>query len=146
MKTLLLLAAAKRTTIPTVPTDISMFVVAIVCALGFLLIAMLVANLIKFEPGSNPRDPQKRKLWFWILGVLALILAFVLLYFVIPVPVDAVDWDQIVDVSAKRRYEDQMAHYRMMAGIATGACFVIYILLGFILSKLFKSKKIGNWF
>lgn len=145
METLLLLLA-KRTTIPTVPTDISMFVVAIVCALGFLLLAMLVASLIKFEPGSNPRDPKKRKLWFWILGVFALILAFVLLYFVIPVPVEAVDWDQIPDISARRRYETQMAHYRMMAGIATGASIVIYILLGFILSKLFKNKKIGNWF
>lgn len=145
MKTLLLLLA-KRTTIPTVPTDINMFVVAIVCALGFLLLAMLVASLIKFEPGSNPKDPQKRKLWFWILGVLATILAFVLLFFVIPVPVEAVDWDQIVDVSAKRRYENLMAHYTMMAGIATGACFVVYILLGFILSKIFKNKKIGNWF
>lgn len=145
MKTLLLLLA-KRPAVPTVPTDISMFVVAIVCALGFLLLAMLVANLIKFEPGSNPRDPQKRKLWFWIFGVLAFILAFVLLYFVIPVPVEAIDWDQIVDVSARRRYEAQMAHYRMMAGIATGVCFVVYILLGFILSKIFKNKKIGNWF
>lgn len=145
MKTLFLLLA-KRTTIPTVPTDINMFVVAIVCALGFLLLAMLVANLIKFEPGSNPQDPQKRKLWFWILGVLATILAFVLLFFVIPVPVEAVDWDQIVDVSAKRRYENLMAHYTMMAGIATGVCFVVYILLGFILSKIFKNKKIGNWF
>ena len=145
MKTLLLLLA-KRTTIPTVPTDINMFVVAIVCALGFLLLAMLVASLIKFEPGSNPKDPQKRKLWFWILGVLATILAFVLLFFVIPVPVEAVDWDQIVDVSAKRRYENLMAHYTMMAGIATGVCFVFYILLCFILSKIFKNKKIGNWF
>ena len=145
MKTLVLLLA-KRTTIPTVPTDINMFVVAIVCALGFLLLAMLVASLIKFEPGSNPKDPQKRKLWFWILGVLATILAFVLLFFVIPVPVEAVDWDQIVDVSAKRRYENLMAHYTMMVGIATGVCFVVYILLGFILSKIFKNKKIGNWF
>lgn len=143
---LLLLAKAKRTTIPTVPTDINMFVVAIVCALGFLLLAMLVANLIKFEPGSNPKDPQKRKLWFWILGVLATILAFVLLFFVIPVPVEAVDWDQIVDVSARRRYENLMAHYIMMAGIATGVCFVAYVLLGFVLSKVFKNKKIGNWF
>ena len=39
-----------------------------------------------------------------------------------------------------------MAHYTMMAGIATGVCFVVYILLGFILSKIFKNKKIGNWF
>lgn len=145
METLLLLLA-KRTTIPTVPTDINMFVVAIVCALGFLLLAMLVANLIMFEPGSNPKDPQKRKLWFWILGILATILAFVLLFFVIPVPVEAVDWDQIVDVSAKRRYENLMAHYTMMAGVATGVCFVVYVLLGFILSKIFKTKKIGNWF
>lgn len=146
MKTMLILLAAKRTTVPTVFGDINMFIVAVVCALAFLLIAMLVASLIKYEAGSNPKDPQKRRLWFWILGILALVLTFVLLFFVIPVPVDAIDWDQILDASARRKYENQMAHYTMMAGIATGVSFVLYVVLGFVLSKIFKSKKIGDWF
>lgn len=145
MKTLLLLAAAPRTTIPAVFSDINMFIVAIVCALGFLLLAMLVASLIKYEPGSNPKDPKKRRLWFWILGVVALIIAFVLLFFVFPVPVDGIDWTRFTP-KQKQDYQNLMAHYNMMAGIATGTCFVVYVVLGLILSKIFKTKKIGDWF
>ena len=74
--------ASKTATIPSVQPDLTVILVGVLSALVFLLLAMLVANMIKFEPGSNPRDPQKRKLWFWVLGVLATVLAFVLLYFV----------------------------------------------------------------
>jgi hypothetical protein len=30
--------------------------------------------------------------------------------------------------------------------IATAVGFVVYVLLGFILSKIFKNGKLGNWF
>jgi len=30
--------------------------------------------------------------------------------------------------------------------IATGVGFVVYVLLGFILSRMFKNGKLGNWF
>ena len=145
MKTLLLLAATKRTSIPVVFSDINMFIVAVVCALGFLLLAILISSRIKYEPGNNPKDPQKRRIWFWVLGVLTLILAFVLLFFVIPVAVDAIDWSQYTP-KEKMDYENKMAHYTMMAGIATGVSFILYVVLGFVLSKMFKSKKIGDWF
>lgn len=144
MKTLMLLAA-QVTSIPKVLPDINMFVAAIVCALGFLLLAILISSLIKYEPGSNPKDPKKRRMWFWVLGVLAVVLAFVLLFFVIPVPVEAIDWTNYTP-KQRKDYENLMAHYTMMAGIATGTCFVIYVVLGLILSKVFKNKKIGDWF
>lgn len=145
MKMLLLLAAAKRSTIPAVFSDINMFITAIVCALAFLLLAILISSLIKFEPGSNPKDPMKRRVWFWILGIVAVIVTFVLLFFVIPVSVDAIDWTNFTP-GERQNYVNKMAHYTMMAGIATGTCFVVYVVLGFILSKIFKHKKIGNWF
>lgn len=145
MNALILLAATKATQIPKVFGDVNMFVTAAVCAVGFLLLAILISSLIKYEPGSNPKDPRKRRLWFWILGVLAVILVFVLLFFVIPVPVDAIDWTNFTP-GEKKNYENAMAHYTMMAGIATGTCFVAYVVLGLILSKVFKNKKIGDWF
>jgi amino acid transporter len=145
MNALILLAAGKMTTIPKVFGDVNMFVTAAVCAVGFLLLAILISSLIKYEPGSNPKDPRKRRLWFWILGVLAVILVFVLLFFVIPVPVDAIDWTNFTP-GEQKKYADAMAHYMMMAGIATGTCFVVYVVLGLILSKVFKNKKIGDWF
>lgn len=148
MKTLLLLAAAKLAKPSVDPTtlDVQTYIVAAVCALGFLLLAILVANMIKFEPGANPKDPKKRRAWFWILGVLGTILAFVLLFFVLkPVGLEAIDWTKCTP-KEKTDYINGLAHYNKIAGIATGACFVLYILLGLILSKMFKTKKIGNWF
>ena len=41
-----------------------------VCAVVFLLIAVLISNMIKFEGGSNPKDPKKRRMWFWIIGII----------------------------------------------------------------------------
>ena len=134
------------TKVPTLPTTVNMIVTAIVCGLAFLLIAILVANLIKFEPGNNPKDPMKRRIWFWVLGILALITTFVLLFFVFPVPVEAVDWEAVGDAAAQKRYKNLLAKYQMWAGISTGISFVFYVLVGFILSKIFKTKKIGNWF
>lgn len=139
MKMLLLLEAA----LPKVPTTVNTFVIAVVCALFFLLLAILISSLIKYEPGSNPKDPKKRRIWFWILGVLAVILAFVLLFVVFMPPVHPVGK---FNPNQLATYEDQCSHYTMMAGIATGTCFVVYVVLGLILSKIFKTKKIGDWF
>lgn len=144
MKTLLLL----ETHLPKVFSDVNMFVTAVVCALGFLLLAILISTMIKNEPGSNPKDPKKRRAWFWILGVAAVILVFVLLFFVIPVSVERVTSGDLGKFNPNqiRTYEKQMAHYTMMAWIATGSCLVVYVILGIILSKIFKAKKIGDWF
>lgn len=126
----------------------SIYLIGVVAALAFLLIAILVANLIKFEPGTNPKDPQKRRIWFWILGVLAVITTFVLLYFVfMPASVEELKELGILkrpgDIDA---YTDKLNIYNKNFPIATGVSFVLYVVLGFILSKVFKSKKIGNWF
>ena len=135
-------------TLPNVFGDVNMVVTAAVCAVGFLLLAILISSLIKYEPGSNPKDPRKRRIWFWILGIIAVILVFVLLFFVFPVPVEVVKSGELGKFNPGQiaTYEEQMAHYMMMAGIATGTCFVVYVVLGLILSKVFKNKKIGDWF
>lgn len=126
----------------------SIYLIGVVAAVAFLLIAILVANLIKFEPGSHPKDPQKRRIWFWILGVLAVITTFVLLYFVF-MPASA---ESLKEVGLLKKTADFDAYklkfntYNKNFPIATGVCFVVYVVIGFILSKVFKSKKIGNWF
>ena len=140
--------ASKTATIPSVQPDLTVILVGVLSALVFLLLAMLVANMIKFEPGSNPRDPQKRKLWFWVLGVLATVLAFVLLYFVFSPETtpNVVNNMPKVTPAQKAAFKKAYDHYMLMAGISAGITFVLYVLLGFVLSKIFKTKKIGNWF
>lgn len=106
------------------------YIISVVTALVFLLISAFIANAIKFEGGSNPKDPGKRKMWFWILAVLnpAAILLLGLFAFIPD--------DNIMKVQA----------YKHAIYIGTGVGFVLYIVLGFVLSKIFKNGKLGHWF
>jgi sulfoxide reductase heme-binding subunit YedZ len=108
------------------------YITSIIAAGLFILIAALISNMIQFEGGSNPKDPGKRKMWFWIMAILNPVLFYVLSAFVLaPNP----DNDQMV-------YDDYMASLPIAAGIG----FVVYIILGLVLSKVFKNGKLGNWF
>jgi sulfoxide reductase heme-binding subunit YedZ len=107
------------------------YIIAVVAALLFILIAALISNAIKFEGGANPKDPAKRKMWFWVLGILAPIanLLFGLFTYYYP-------------------EGNSYAKSKLITAIGIGSAitFVVYILVGFILSKIFKNGKLGNWF
>ena len=108
------------------------YIIAAIVAGVMILIAALISMAIKFEGGSRPKDPGKRKAWFWIIAVLPPTVFFALGRFVlVPNPLD----DQMV-------YDE----YMKVLPIATGVCFVIYLVVGFILSKIFKNGKLGHWF
>lgn len=108
----------------------SAYIISIVTALIFLLISAFIANAIKFQGGSNPKDPQKRKMWFWILAILNPVVIFLLGYFV---------FKPEANVMIVNKYITAL-------GIGTGIGFVLYIILGFVLSKMFKNGKLGHWF
>lgn len=108
------------------------YITSIIAAGLFILIAALISNMIQFEGGSNPKDPGKRKMWFWIMAILNPVLFYVLSAFVLaPNPEN----NQI-------EYDDHMASLPIAAGIG----FAVYVVLGFVLSKIFKNGKLGNWF
>jgi uncharacterized membrane protein len=109
--------------------SITAYIIGGVVALVLLLIAALISISIKFEGGANPRDPKKRRMWFWIFAVLTPIVTFALGYFAF-MPEGKVAQNK----------------FTVAISIATGVAFVLYILLGFILSKMFKNGKLGNWF
>jgi len=106
------------------------YIITLTTALIFLLVSYLIAKAIKFEGGRNPKDPQSRKIWFWILAILNPAMAFLLGYFVF-MP-DA-------NIMVINNYVNALS-------IGTAIGFVLYILLGFILSKVFANGKIGHWF
>jgi sulfoxide reductase heme-binding subunit YedZ len=97
----------------------------------FLLIAAIISNSIQFQGGSNPKDPGQRKMWFWVLAILSAIsnLVFGLFYYYFPTD-SAYAKSQLITA----------------IGASTGLCFVLYVLLGYMLAKLFKHGKLGNWF
>ena len=108
------------------------YIIAAIFAGAMILIAAIISNLIQFEGGSNPKDPSKRKMWFWVIAILNPILFYVLGAFVL----------------APKAADDQMVFddYMKVLPVAVAVSFVLYIVLGFILSKVFKNGKLGNWF
>lgn len=108
----------------------SAYIISPITALIFLLLAAIIANAIKFEGGSNPKDPQSRKTWFWILAILNPALGFLLGYFV---------FKPDANIMVLNNYVNALS-----MGTAIG--FILYILLGFLLSKIFANGKIGHWF
>ena len=110
---------------------ISAYIMAIVIALVFLLIAAVISNSIDFDGGPNPTDPGKRKMWFWIFAVLCPLVIFLIGFLVVRpgIKVPSVRGD-----------------YTTALIIGSGVALILYVILGFILSKVFKHRKIGNWF
>ena len=108
----------------------SAYIISVIVSLVFLLISSLIANAIKFEGGSNPSDPRKRKMWFWIIASLTPIVNYLLGFFV---------FKPHANIMIVNKYITAL-------GIGTAISFVLYLVLGFVLSKIFRNGKIGNWF
>jgi hypothetical protein len=106
-----------------------------VVAVVFFLVAVIAANLILFKP-NNP-GTIARRIWFWILAVLTPVVGFV----VNNIYLSSVKVSGEVTVTATAESE-----FMMHSGIAAGAFFVLFIVLGFVLSKIFKTTKVGTWF
>lgn len=108
------------------------YIISAIVAAVMILIAAIISNIIKYEGGAKPNDPRKRKICFWVIAIINPIIYFVIGWKILaPDPLS----DQMV-------FDD----YMTTLPIATGVGFVLYIIIGFILSKIFKNGKIGNWF
>jgi len=107
----------------------STYILSIIFAALVLLIAALISTAIKFEGGANPKDPGKRKMWFWIFAILNPLIFYVVAAFVMA-------------PSNKKQLEE----WNDSLPIAVGVGFIIFIILGFVLSKVFKNGRLGNWF
>lgn len=107
------------------------YIVAVVTSLFFILLAAIISNMIKYQGGAYPKDPGKRRMWFWIMAVLAPVMNLFLGLIVFYAPLNG-----------------GLAKSKMMTAIGIGSSitFVIYLIVGFILSKIFKNGKLGNWF
>jgi sulfoxide reductase heme-binding subunit YedZ len=108
------------------------YILAVITAIVFLGIAILISQMIAYEGSKNARDAVKRRVWFFIIATLDVVLFFMYNYFLIknkiqPTPV----------------LQDK---FLIHSAIATGVTLLVFILLGFILSKLMKRGKFGTIF
>jgi len=108
----------------------SAYIISIITALIFLLLSAIIANAIKFEGGSNPKDPQARKTWFWVLAILNPAVCFLLGYYVFKPDANIM----------------VLNNYVTALSISTAIGFMLYIIIGFVMSKIFATGKIGHWF
>lgn len=107
------------------------YMFAVITAIVMIGIAILVASMIQFQSGANPKDRMKRKMWFWILAVLTPVIFFVYnLFLVLP------------NIKAG----PAMNKFSLHSGLSPVIAFVLFVVFGIVVSKLFKRKKVGNWF
>lgn len=107
------------------------YIMAVAFSLGFLIIAAIISSLIKFEGGSNPKDKRNRKICFWTFAALIPELIFSVGFFL---------------MRSGIKIPSKQVEFTMHLGIATAVGLILYVLLGFILSRIFKNGKIGHWF
>jgi len=106
------------------------YILALVFAGVMILLSAIIAVLIQYRTDTSDRG--KRKVWFWIIGILSPVLFYLLGAFVL----------------APKAEDDQIVFDEYMAAlpIATAVCFVVYLVVGFVLAKIFKNGKVGHWF
>jgi len=110
----------------------STYMLAVVFAIVFVAIAILISQMIAYEGSKNARDSVKRRIWFFVLAVVNFVTFFSYNYFIVeskikPVPV---------------LQNDFFKH----SAIAAGVTILSYLAIGFILSKLMKRGKFGTIF
>lgn len=106
------------------------YMLAAIVGIIFILLSALISNSIKYEGGSYPKDPGKRKLWFWALLIISFISFFLYNMFVV---------SSTVAPNLQSRFMTTNI-------ISSSITLVVYFIIGFILSKMFSTGKLGNWF
>ncbi len=112
--------------------NVSMILPYIIGGITFFvcfLLALYSAGKINYK--SDHSDKKTRRIWFWVLAVLTPVLTFLICYF---------GWATNIQVPSKA---DEFTNHTCYS---TAAFFVLFIILGFIISKIFKTKKVQSWF
>ena len=107
------------------------YVISVIVAIIPMIVPIVASNAVAYKPGVNSGDVTTRRMWFWIMGVLTPIISWGICFF-------------LVYQTARGKSHKADAMQAMCIGAAVA--FVLYVVVGWILSKLFNTKKIGTWF
>ena len=106
------------------------YLIGVISFLVFIVLAIISAKSIAYQSGVNPKDPAKRKLWFWIFGIICFLATFAACFYF---------YNQIKVPSKASTFMTHMI-------ISSIASFVIYVIAGVTLSKVFNHGKLSSWF
>ena len=110
------------------PGIVTAYMWTAVVLIVFFLIAVVSANMITFKPDG--RDISARKVWFWVLAILTPVVAFIANFFV----------SRGIDV------QSAASEYTLHAAIGAIVSLVVFIVVGYALSKSLTSTKLSSWF
>lgn len=103
-----------------------------VIGIAFIVLILIVANIIAWEPGAHDSSPAKRRTWFWILGVACLFTSLGVDYFT---------W--LTRISKAQFVSEYIMHMIIAALVGT----VVYGLVTFIICKIQKKDtKLASMF
>ncbi len=93
------------------------------------LLAVLSAIMVKYR--TNHTHNRIRRIWFWVICLFSGIATFLINYF---------GWAIKIRVASKQSAFISHSCY------ATIAVILLFIVLGWVVSKIFKEKKVSSWF
>lgn len=105
------------------------YAIAFGAMLLFFLLACLMSSMVNYRPDKS--DAGTRKLQMVLLGILSGFIGVAANWFFV--------LKDIVIPSTKSTYITHMA-------IAAVSMTILYFVIAFIVSKIFKSGKLGTWF
>lgn len=105
------------------------YVLGIVFSMLMLLIAAMVAKSIYSVPDGS--DITKRKRWFWALSAVAPVLFSLYNYFFIINNIKGLP---------------NIGKFKTTISISFVVMLAVYIILGVVISFVFKKGKVGDWF
>lgn len=100
------------------------YIYGVILAVAFVLIMILAANMISWQPGKFDTSGSKRRVAFFVVLALALICPIIVDYFLF--------YGKITVANFRNTY-------MMHMGISAAITAVLYFLIGFILIRLQKN-------
>jgi len=105
------------------------YMYAVVVAIVALVLAFIIASIIKYQGGKTDRSFEKRRLWFIIIGIIA--------------PIGFFLYNMLV-VNPNITKAPLQADFQKANLIATIGILVGYLLLGFVTMFIFRKAKWGS--
>ena len=106
----------------------SAYIWSAVVLVVFFCVTLVLAHAVKRD--ETHTGAGLRRLWFWIFAVLTLAVSFLI--------------NLWISHGIESVHEKQL--YLNNSIVGAGAAFVLFVLFGYLLSKIFKNSKVGTWF
>ncbi|MCQ2224484.1 MAG: hypothetical protein MJZ14_02005 [Paludibacteraceae bacterium] len=110
-------------------TVVTAYLISGIACIVLFLLALVFSNGVNYEPDKS--DVRKRKIIFWVFNIVSLLGGLALNYFL-----------ELKGIRVPSKAESYLIHM----AIAAVVFFVLYIVIGFVLSKVCKGKKVETWF